>query len=238
MNKHLILASIVSIGLIIAISSVHASESVLSNKMLASVKAEKDPIIEGQFPTIVGNVTNEAYKPITNANVLIMFGTTIVSTSTDEHGKFRYQATSPSTRGIYEVDITITKNGYTKALGKNTFTVAPRQTTTATRTITGLPVEAGNYTVFLGKVTQWNLETTCFVSFADKYMRFLHTCDLYNMAPEYFKSDQQVIPMVSVIHSNQTYRLFPESIYIKASNMANDTLETFVSSTFANYTTP
>jgi hypothetical protein len=206
--------------------------------MLVSVKGEKNPITEGQFPTIAGNVTNEAYKPVTNANVLIMFGTTIVSTSTDEHGKFRYQATSPSTHGIYEVDVTVTKNGYTKALGKNTFTVIPRQTATVTKTITGLPVQTGNYTVFLGKVTQWNLETTCFVSFSDKHMRFLHTCDLYNMSPEYFKSDQPVIPMVSVISDNQTYRLFPESVYIKAANMANNTLGTFVSSTFANYTTP
>lgn len=239
MNKHLIfVTSTILVGFVIAMSSIHVSESVLSNKMLISVKAEKDPITEGTFPTIVGNVTNEAYKPIANANVLIMFGTTIVSTPTDEQGKFRYQATAPSTRGIYEVDVTVTKDGYTKALGKNTFTVNPRQTVTISKTITGLPIEAGNYTVFLGKVTQWNLETTCFVSFADKYMRFLHTCDLYNMEPEDFQTDQQIIPMVSVISDNQTYRLFPESVYLKASNMENATLGAFIESTFANYTNP
>ena len=239
MNKHTIFAtSLLLVGFVIAMSSIQVSESVLSNKMLVSVKAEKDPITEGDFPTIVGNVTDEAYKPVANANILIMFGTTIVSTPTDDQGKFRYQATMPSTHGIYEVDVTATKDGYTKALGNNIFTVSPRQTVTISKTITGLPIEVGNYTVFLGKVTQWNLETTCFVSFADKYMRFLHTCDLYNMEPEDFQSDQQIIPMVSVISDNQTYRLFPENVYLKASNMANDTLETFIENTFANYTNP
>ncbi|MDE1842581.1 MAG: carboxypeptidase regulatory-like domain-containing protein [Thaumarchaeota archaeon] len=239
MNKHIIFAtSLLLVGFVVAMSSIKVSESVLSNKMLVSVKAEKDPIMEGEFPTIVGNVTNEAYKPVANANVLIMFGTTIVSTSTDDQGKFRYQATTPSTHGIYEVDVTVTKDGYTKALGNNTFTVSPRQTVTISKTINGLPIETGNYTVFLGKVTQWNLETTCFVSFADKYMRFLHTCDLYSMEPEDFQTDQQIIPMVSVISDNHTYKLFPENIYLKASNMANNTLETFIENTFANYTNP
>lgn len=227
------------IGFVVAMSSIQVSESTLSNKMLISVKAEKDPITEGEFPVIVGNVKNEAYKPIANANVLIMFGTTIVSTTTDEHGNFRYQSSTPSTHGIYEVDVTATKDGYTKVLGKTTFTVNPRHVaSTVTRTITGLPIEAGKYTVFLGKVTQWNLETTCFVDFSNKHMRFLKTCDLYNMAPEDFQTDQQIIPMVSVIQNNDTYRLFPESAYIKAANMENNTLETFVANTFANYTTP
>jgi hypothetical protein len=69
-------------------------------------------------------------------------------------------------------------------------------------------------------------------------MRFLKTCDLYNIAPEDFKTDQQVIPMVSVIQNNDTYRLFPENVYTKAFNMDNDTLKTFVAGTFANYTAP
>jgi len=61
---------------------------------------------------------------------------------------------------------------------------------------------------------------------------------LYNIAPEDFKTDQQVIPVVSVIQNNDTYRLFPENVYTRAFNMDNDTLKTFVTSTFANYTIP
>ncbi|MHB8602778.1 MAG: carboxypeptidase-like regulatory domain-containing protein [Nitrosotalea sp.] len=220
-------------------SSVQVSESALASKMLVSVKAEKDPITEGGFPVIIGTVSDQAYKPIANANVLIMFGTVIVTTTSDDQGNFRYESAMPSTHGIYEVDVTATKDGYAKGLGSSTFTVSPRQTTpVVTKTITGLPIQAGNYTVFLGKVVQWNLETTCFVDFSDKYMRFLKTCDLYNMAPEDFKDDQAVIPMVSVIQSNDTYRLYPENVYINAANMENETLNTFVASTFANYTAP
>ncbi|MGI0018147.1 MAG: carboxypeptidase-like regulatory domain-containing protein [Nitrosotalea sp.] len=227
------------IGITVAISGIQVSESTLVSNMLVSVKAEKDPITEGDFPVIVGTVSDQAYKPIANANVLIMFGTVIVTTTSDDKGNFRYESAMPSTHGIYEVDVTATKDGYAKSLGSSTFTVSPRQTApVVTKTITGLPIQAGNYTVFLGKVVQWNLETTCFVDFSDKYMRFLKTCDLYNMAPEDFKDDQTVIPMVSVIQSNDTYRLYPENVYMSAANMENETLNTFVANTFANYTAP
>lgn len=240
MNKHIIFTVCAFlIGFTVIMSSVQVSESVLASKMLISVKAEKDPITEGDFPVIIGTVSDQAYKPIANANVLIMFGTVIVTTTSDDKGNFRYESAMPSTHGIYEVDATATKDGYAKGLGSSTFTVSPRQTApVVTKTITGLPIQAGNYTVFLGKVVQWNLETTCFVDFSDKYMRFLKTCDLYNMAPEDFKDDQTVIPMVSVIQSNDTYRLYPENVYINAANMENETLNTFVASTFANYTAP
>lgn len=240
MNKYIIFTvCALFIGLTIILSNVQVSESVLSSKMLISVKAEKDPITEGGFPTIIGTVKDQAYKPISNANVLIRYGTIIVTTTTDDKGDFRYQSATPSTHGIYEIDVTATKDGYAKSDTSSTFTVSPRQViSTVTKTITGLPIQTGNYTVFLGKVAQWNLETTCFVDFGDKYMRFLKTCDLYNIAPEDFKTDQQVIPMVSVIQNNDTYRLFPENVYTKAFNMDNDTLKTFVAGTFANYTAP
>ncbi len=220
-------------------SSIHASESLLANQMLVSVKAQTNPITEGGFPTIIGTVDNQAYKPIANANVLIEYGTVIVTTTTDDNGSFRYQSAIPSTHGIYEVDVTATKDGYVKTLSNSTFTVSPRQMAPVlTRTITGLPIQSGNYTVFLGKVSQWNLETTCMVDFGTKYMRFLKTCDLYNIAPEDFQTDQPIIPMVSVIQNNDTYRLFPENVYMTAANMYNNTLDTFVAGTYANYTAP
>lgn len=240
MNRHIIFTVCAClIGFTVVMSSIQVSESSLASKMLVSVKAEKNPIIEGDFPVIIGTVSDQAYKPISNANVLIMYGTVIVTTTSNDQGNFRYGSVTPSTHGIYEVDATATKNGYTKGLASSTFTVSPRQTApTVTKTITGLPIQAGNYTVFLGKVAQWNLETTCFVDFSNKYMRFLKTCDLYNMAPEDFKDDQTVIHMVSVIQYSDTYRLFPENVYLKAANIENETLNTFVADTFANYTAP
>ncbi|MDH2906469.1 MAG: carboxypeptidase regulatory-like domain-containing protein [Candidatus Nitrosotalea sp.] len=227
------------IGFTVAMSSVHSSESILANQMIVSVRAETNPITEGGFPTIVGTVDDQAYKPIANANVLIEYGTVIVTTTTDDNGSFKYQSAIPSTHGIYEVVATAAKDGYARTVTNSTFTVMPKQTApVVTRTITGLPIQTGNYTVFLGKVAQWNLETTCFVDFGTKYMRFLNTCDLYNMVPEDFQTDQPVTPMVSVIQNNDTYRLFPESVYTTAANMDNNTLDTFVAGTYANYTAP
>jgi len=188
---------------------------------------------------IVGTVDDQAYKPIADANVLIEYGTVIVTTTTDDNGTFKYQSAIPSTHGIYEVDATVTKDGYTKTMTNSTFTVVPIQTApVVVKTITGLPIQSGNYTVYLGKVAQWNLETTCMVDFGTKYMRFLKTCDLYNMAPEDFQTDQPVTPMVSVIQDNDTYKLFPENVYMAAAGMDNNTLDTFVANTYANYTTP
>jgi hypothetical protein len=227
------------IGFTFVISNIHVSESILAGQMLVTVKAETDPITEGGFPVIVGTVVDQGYKPIANANVLIAYGTIIVTTTTDDKGSFRYQSAVPSTHGTYEVDATITKSGYTKSFASSTFTVSPRQSVpTVTKTITGLPIQSGNYTVFLGKVSQWNLETTCFVDFGTKYMRFLKTCDLYSMTPEDFQTDQTIIPMVSVIQNNDTYRLFPENVYMTAANLDNDSLGTFIVGTYANYTVP
>ena len=167
MNKHIIFTvCALLIGFTVVMSSIQVSESILAGQMLVSVKAETDPITEGGFPVIIGTVVDQAYKPISNANVLVAYGTAIVTTTTDDKGNFRYESAMPSTHGIYEVDVTTTKDGYTKTFGSSTFTVSPRQTApTVTKTITGLPIQAGNYTIFLGKVSQWNLETTCFVDF-------------------------------------------------------------------------
>jgi hypothetical protein len=217
-------------------SNVQVSDSVLSNKMLVTVKAEKDPITEGGFPVILGTVKDQGYKPVANANVLIAFGTIIITTTTDAQGNFRYQSATPFTHGTYEVDVTASKTGYIKGLASTTFTVKPNVVASAVaKTITGLPVQTGNYTVFLGKVTQWNLETTCFVNFADKHMRFLKTCDLFSWSPDDFKTDQPIISTVSVLQYHDTYKLYSKQVYFTAVGMINETaLKKFVSDTWAS----
>lgn len=215
--------------------------------MLVSVKPQKDPITQGDYPVIVGNVTDQAYKPVANANVFIIFGSEAVTTTTDNQGHFKYQSAIPATPGTYEIDVTVTKQGYIKQLANSVYTAnpypstmtTPANTTTAiTNTISGLPVFAGNYTVYLGKVAQWNLETTCFVDFSNKYMRFLKTCDLYNLDPQDFTIDQKIIPMVTVIQYNGTYRLFPDHVYSEAYYLGNDTATSFAEATWKSYVAP
>lgn len=208
--------------------------------MLVNVHPETNPIIQGDYPVIMGNVTDQAYRPVTNANVFILFGSEAVTTTTDSLGNFRYPSAIPSTPGTYEIDVTVTKQGYIKQLASSTYTVNPYSTTTTignvttsvSKTVTGLPVTSGNYTVYLGKVAQWNLETTCMVDFSNKYMRFLKTCDLYNLEPQDYQQDQPVIPVVTVIQYNNEYRLFPDNIYTESFYMDNGTLNSFVKSTW------
>ena len=216
--------------------------------MLVTVQPEKSPIMEGDFPVIVGTVKDEAYKPVPDAKVLILFGSEAVTTTTDAAGNYRYQSAIPATPGIYEIDVTATKSGYyLKGQASSTYEVDSFQSMVNNNTtnngipfqaVNGLPVQSGNYTVYLGKVTQWNLETTCFVAFGDKYVRFLKTCDLYNIAgPNSFSVDSQTYPPNTVIqYGNDTYKLFPQSVYNSAYFMANGTLNNFVANTWANST--
>jgi hypothetical protein len=246
-GTHIVSISVALVVFVIAFSSIQVSHSALSYSMLVNVKPQTDPITQGDYPVIIGNVTDQAYKPVTDATVLILFGSEAVTTTTDNQGDFRYQSAIPATPGTYAIDVTVSKTGYVKELASSTYTVNPYPTTKTTQanvttalsnTITGLPISTGNYTVSLGKVTQWNLETTCFVDFSNKYMRFLKTCDLYNLAPEDFQIDQQVIPIVTVIQYNNTYRLFPENVYMSAYYLGNDTLNNFITETWNNYTAP
>lgn len=244
---HIISLSLVLAVFVIGFSNIPVSHSVLTYNMLVIVKPQKDPIMQGDHVVIVGSVTDQAYKPVPNANVFILFGSKAVTTTTDNQGNFKYQSATSETPGTYEIDVTVTKLGYIKQLAKTTYTVKPYPTTKTTsantttsisNTITGLPVSAGNYTVYLGKVAQWNLETTCFVDFSDKYMRFLKTCDLYNMNPQDFKVDQKVISMVTVIQYGDTYRLFPQDVYNKAYYMGNNAASNFAASTWQSYVAP
>lgn len=238
--------SVAILAFVIGFSSIQTSNSELYYSMLVNVKPQTNPIMQGDSPVIVGNVTDQAYRPVANATVFILFGSEAITTTTDNQGNFRYQSMISSMPGTYEIDVTVTKTGYIKELASSTYTVNPYPTdktlvsvdTPTSNTITGLPVSAGNYTVFLGKVAQWNLETTCMVDFSNKYMRFLKTCDLYNLDPQDFQMDQQIIPMVTVIQYNNTYRLFPDSVYTESFHIANDTLNSFVQNTWQNYTVP
>ncbi len=223
---------------ILILSNVQISDSTLYYQLIVTTKPEKNPIMPKEYPVIIGSVTNEAGKPVSNANVLIMFGTQTVLTTTDTQGNYRYQSAIPATSGWYQINVIATKSGYVKGLASSTYFVNSPPTVTYTRTITGLPITINDYTVYLGKVTQWNLETTCFVSFGDKYMRFLKTCDLYNLEPQDFQSSNQVISVVTVIQHNDAYRLFSHGIYTKVANLDNQTLAKFVKGTWDNYTDP
>lgn len=218
-------------------TSVHVSDSILG-KLVVTVKPETSPIRAKQFPVIVGTVTDEASKPVINAKVKITFAKEVITTSTDSNGNFRYASKIESSPGQYRINVVATKEGYDTGFGSSSYFVNAPPPVTYSKGTKGAPLTVGNYTVYLGKVTEWNLETTCFVAFGDEYRRFLKTCDLYTMAPEDFKKPTKMISVLSVIKYNGDYRLFPISVYYETYKMTENTRMSYADNTWKNYTAP
>ena len=233
----IIIAGII-FGMLLVFSNIHVSESYLQYNLLVTVKPEKTMINPNDFPVILGKVTDEASKPVSNARVMIAFGKEYVTTTTDSSGNFRYQSAIPASPGNYIVNVVVTKDGYNKGLASSSYFVNMPQQVTYSKGIIGSPITTGNYTVYLGKVTDWNLETTCFVKFGNEYKRFLKTCDLYNLAPDDFKTDTKIISVLAVMKHNSEYRLFPVSGYYNALKLNDTAKSNYIINTWNNYLAP
>jgi len=233
----IILAGII-LSMLLIFSNIHVSDSYLQYNLLVTVKPEKSPIKDTEFPIITGTVTDEASKPIVGALVKITFAKEVVTTTTDQYGNFKYDSVLPIFAGYYMINAVVTKAGYSTGLASSTLMVHSPPTVTYGRGITGDPIVTGNYTVYLGKVTDWNLETTCFVKFGDQFKRFLKTCDLYNLAPTDFKTDATVVHSLAVIQHNADYRLFPVSDYFNGLTLNNNAQYRYVENVWKNYTVP
>ena len=219
-------------------SNVHISESYLQYNLIVTVKPKTTPIKDTDFPVIIGTVTDEASKPIEGAHVKITFAKEVVTTTTDQYGNFRYDSVLPILPGYYMINAIVTKDGYNTGLASSDVMVNI-PTITYSKAISGDPIVSGNYTIYLGKVTDWNLETTCFVKFGDQFKRFLKTCDLYDLAPADFQTDASVVHSVAVIQHNGTdYRLFPVSDYFAAVALNDTAQSSYVYGVWGNYTAP
>src|SRR5438105_3036456 len=71
------------------------SAQVQMGSLVVTVKPEKSFVESGQIPVLVGNVTDQAGKPVPSAQVYVSTSLGISSLSTDTSGKFRYQYPSP-----------------------------------------------------------------------------------------------------------------------------------------------
>lgn len=225
-------------GMLLIVPNIHVSNSYLFWNLVVTVKPEKSSITNNEFPIITGKVTDEASKPIEGALVKITFAKEVVTTSTDQYGNFKYESVLPILPGYYMVNAVVTKDGYGTGLASSSLMVNPPHTVTYSRGITGDPIVAQNYTVYLGKVTDWNLESTCFVKFGDQYKRFLKTCDLYNLAPADFQTDAKVVHSVAVIKYNEDYGLFPVDDYFGALPLNSTAQFRYIDNIWANYTAP
>src|SRR5579872_3453334 len=234
----IILAGII-LGMFLIFSNINVSESYLQYNLLVTVKPKTTPIHYADFPVIIGTVTDEASKPIEGAHVKITFAKEVITTTTDQYGNFKYASVLPILPGYYMINAVVTKDGYNTGLASSNLMVNIPPTITYSKAISGDPIVSGNYTVYLGKVTDWNLETTCFVKFGDQFKRFLKTCDLYNLASADFKTDAPVIHSVAVLqHNGADCRLYSASNYFTALSL-NDTAKfRYIDNVWGNYTAP
>ena len=71
-----------------------------------------DPLEDGQFPIIVGNVKDQAGNPVSEAQVKIAFATETISSTTNNVGSFYIELKTPAQPGDYSVNVITTKEGY------------------------------------------------------------------------------------------------------------------------------
>lgn len=119
MKTSLFLAMILSSVLLIHT----ASAIVPMGGLVVMVKPEKNPLQSSEIPVLVGTVTNQASKPIANAQVSISTSYGTFGTFTDNDGKFRYQYENPVSPAQYLVNVKAQKGGYGIGLGSTTFFV-------------------------------------------------------------------------------------------------------------------
>ncbi len=71
-----------------------------------------DPLEDGQFPIIVGNVKDQAGNPVSDAQVKIAFSTETISSTTNNVGSFYIELKTPAQPGDYTISVISTKEGY------------------------------------------------------------------------------------------------------------------------------
>jgi len=91
--------------------------------LVVAVKPEKSPLLSSEIPVIVGTVTNQAGRPVSDVQVIINTSYGSFVTTTDNDGKFRYQYSNPIGPAQYLVTIKALKTGFGTAIGSTTFFV-------------------------------------------------------------------------------------------------------------------
>ena len=71
-----------------------------------------NPIEDGDFPIIVGNVKDQAGNPVSEAKVNVAFHSETISTITNNVGSFYIELKTPAQPGDYTVSVISSKEGY------------------------------------------------------------------------------------------------------------------------------
>jgi len=128
------------LGLVLSSVLLFQTASAISmGNLVVTIKPEKNTLESGEIPILVGTVTDQASKPISDALVKIStsYGTETVTTDLD--GKFKYQYTSSVLPNQYLVNVKAQKDGYGIGLAKTVFFVkgTPVSQQTNLKTVSG-----------------------------------------------------------------------------------------------------
>lgn len=82
-----------------------------------------DPLEDGEYPIIVGNVKDQAGNPVADAKVQIAFATETVSSYTNNVGSFYVELQTPAQPGDYTTSVISTKEGYGMSITSTTYFV-------------------------------------------------------------------------------------------------------------------
>lgn len=104
-------------GLLLILSiAIFSSTLVYANSSLGDLVTTawplNDPLEDGDFPIIVGNVKDQSGKPVAGAQVKIAFSTETISTTTNNVGSFYIELKTPALPGDYTVSVVSIKEGY------------------------------------------------------------------------------------------------------------------------------
>jgi hypothetical protein len=110
------------LSLVIFSSSVTYANSTMGD-LVTTAWPLKDSLEEGDFPIIVGNVKDQAGKPVSDAKVKIAFASESVSSVTNNVGSFYIESKTPAKAGDYAVNVISTKEGYGMSIVSTTFFV-------------------------------------------------------------------------------------------------------------------
>ena len=110
------------LSLVIFSASVSYADSTMGD-LVTTAWPLNDPLEDGDFPIIVGNVKDQAGNPVSGAQVNIAFSTETVSSTTNNVGSFYIELQAPAQPGDYTVSVVTTKEGYGMSIVSTTYFV-------------------------------------------------------------------------------------------------------------------